>query len=140
MRALIIAALCLLSAVAVGEPSAPASGDALAQQLFPPELVMKYRQDIGFDDVQSKQLKDLVVHAQSHFLDLQWDLQSEAGKLADMLRPARVDESAAIAQADRVLALERQVKEAQLTLLIRIKNLLSTAQQDKLAALRGRTP
>ena len=41
-----------------------------------------------------------------------------------------------LAQVDKVLSLEREVKKAQLSLLIRIKNLLTDAQQGRLAELR----
>jgi len=117
-----------------------AGGDELAQYLFPPEQVLKFRQDIGLDDRQSKALKELVQQAQSHFLDLQWDLQADAGKLAQVLRAPRVDETAALAQVDRVLSQEREVKKAQLTLLIRIKNLLTPEQQQRLITLRDKAP
>jgi Spy/CpxP family protein refolding chaperone len=117
-------------------PIPPAPADELAQNLFTPDLVLKFRQDIGLDDAQSKSLKELVQNAQRRFLDLQWDMQAEAGKLGQLLRASRIDETAAIAQADKVLGMEREVKKAQLSLLVRIKNLLTPAQQDKLAELR----
>jgi len=49
-----------------------------------------------------------------------------------------VDETAVLAQVDKVLALERQVKRTQILLLVRIKNLLTEPQQAKLAELRAR--
>jgi Spy/CpxP family protein refolding chaperone len=121
-------------------PMPPPAPDELAQNLFAPDLVLKYRQDIALDDAQSKSLKELVTKAQSRFLDLQWDMQVEAGKLAQLLRASRIDENTAIAQADRVLGMEREVKKAQLSLLVRIKNLLTPAQQEKLAELRRKNP
>jgi hypothetical protein len=36
--------------------------------------------------------------------------------------------------------MEREIKEAQLLLLVRIKNLLTPAQQDKLIQLRHKNP
>jgi Spy/CpxP family protein refolding chaperone len=138
MKILIVVALILFGTLANAAPPGP--GDELAQNLFRPEQVLKYRQDIGLDDRQSGALKQLVQQAQTRFLDLQWDLQAEAGKLAQLLREPRVDESAAIGQADRVLTQEREVKKAQLTLLIRIKNLLTPEQQQKLMALREKSP
>jgi Spy/CpxP family protein refolding chaperone len=127
-------------AAAAETPPAPAAGDELAQNLFAPDVVLKYRQEIGLDDAQSKSLKELVQKAQARFLDVQWDMQSEATKLGVLLRAPRIEETAAIAQADKVLGMERQVKEAQLSLLIRIKNLLTPAQQDKLVELRRSGP
>jgi Spy/CpxP family protein refolding chaperone len=136
MKPISLLALALIGAMAMAQTPPPANGDELAQHLFAPELIAKYRQEIALDDAQAKQLKEMVQKAQSRFLDLQWDMQAEAGKLAQLLRSRRVDESAAIAQADRVMSMERDVKKAQLSLLIRIKNLLTDAQQNRLAELR----
>ena len=44
--------------------------------------------------------------------------------------------AAALAQVDKVLDREREIKRAQISLLIRIKNQLSVAQQNKLIELR----
>jgi Spy/CpxP family protein refolding chaperone len=63
-------------------------------------------------------------------------MRSEAGKLAQLLHASKIDETAAITQADKMLGMGREVKKAQLSLLVRIKKLLTPAQQDKLVALR----
>ena len=65
-------------------------------------------------------------------------MQAEAGKLTELLRQPRVDEAAALAQVDKVLGMEREVKRAQISLLIQIKNLLTPAQQQKLFDLRSK--
>jgi len=121
-----------------GQAAAPSTDDPIAQTLFTPELVMKYRQEIGLDENQSHTMKEAIQKAQAKFLDLQWDMQSEQQKLVQLLKAQPVDEAAAIAQVDRVLSQEREVKKVQLSLLIRIKNLLSEAQQTKLNELRRR--
>lgn len=140
MKRLLLLAVVFISAAAAGESPAPAAGDELAQNLFAPDVVFKFRQEIGLDDSQSKTLKELVQKAQGKFLDVQWDMQAEATKLGQLLRAPRIEETAALAQAGKVLGMERQVKEAQLSLLIRIKNLLTPAQQDKLVELRRENP
>jgi Spy/CpxP family protein refolding chaperone len=99
---------------------------------------MRYHQEIGLDDNQSKAIKDLVQKAQTRFLDMQWDMQSEAEKLVQLLKARPADETAILAQADRVLNLEREIKKAQISLLVRIKNTLTDAQQNKLMELRHR--
>jgi Spy/CpxP family protein refolding chaperone len=130
----------LFSAMAIAQTPAAGSTDDIAQNLFAPDLVFKYREDIGLDDAQAKALKSLVQNAQSRFLDLQWDMQADAGKLVQLLRTPKIDETAALAQVDKVLGMEREVKKAQLSLLIRIKNLLTPAQQQKLLELRSKGP
>ena len=145
MKYLMLIMALMISAVATAQsPPAGASPtgatDDIAQNLFAPDLVLKYREVIGLDDAQSRTLKGLVQKAQGRFLDLQWDMQAEAGKLVELLRPPRVDESAALAQVDKVLGMEHDVKRAQISLLIQIKNLLTPAQQQKLSDMRGRSP
>jgi Spy/CpxP family protein refolding chaperone len=135
-----VVALLLFSALAHAEAPPQASGDELAQFLYPPELVIKFRQEIALSDDQNQALKAAIQQAQARFLDLQWSLQDDVAKLRQALRAPRIDESAALAQVDRVLSREREVKKAQLALLIRIKNQLSPEQQTKLSALRGSTP
>jgi hypothetical protein len=114
----------------------PKGDDPIAQNLFPPELVMRYHSEIALDNSQSQAIKDLVQKAQTRFLDMQWNMQSESEKLVQLLKAHRVDETAVLAQVDHVLDLEREIKKAQISLLVRIKNTLTDAQQNKLMELR----
>ena len=67
-------------------------------------------------------------------------MQDQSQRLASMLDKPSVDQSAALAQVDEVLGVEREVKRAHMSLLIQIKNTLSAEQQAKLAAARGAGP
>jgi RNA polymerase sigma-70 factor (ECF subfamily) len=62
--------------------------------------------------------------------------EGESEKLADLLKGDTVDEKAALAQSERVLAAEQEIKQVHLALLIRIKNQLTPAQQKQLRELR----
>jgi Spy/CpxP family protein refolding chaperone len=123
---------------AAGSWAQKPADDPIAQALFPPELVMKYHQEINLDEGQSKAIKEAIQKAQTRFLDMQWDMQAEAEKLVKLLKARPVDESAVLAQVDQVLNREREIKKAQISLLIHIKNLLSESQQNKLTELRQR--
>jgi hypothetical protein len=48
-----------------------------------------------------------------------------------------VDEPKVLEQIDRVLSVERDVKRAQLSLMMKIKNELSEDQKSKLSKIRG---
>jgi len=108
----------------------------MAQSLFPPELVMRYSQEINLDEGQSKAIKEAIQKSQTKFLDMQWDMQGEAEKLVRLLNARPVDENAVLAQVDQVLNRERDIKKAQISLLVRIKNMLRDDQQNKLMELR----
>ncbi len=57
-----------------------------------------------------------------------------------MLDAPRIDESRALAQADRVMSLEHDVKKSHPALLIRIRNLLTDEQRAELAKMRKAEP
>jgi Spy/CpxP family protein refolding chaperone len=134
---LTLAALLLMAPAAPAQP--PPGEDPIAQNLFPPELVMQHSAEIGLDEKQRAAMKEAIQKAQAKFVDVQWDMQAESGKMVRLLQARPVDEAAVLAQAEKVLSLEREVKRTQLSLLIRIKNLLGDAQQDKLTQLRKRS-
>lgn len=111
--------------------------DPFGRLLFPPELVMQHQGEINLTDAQRTALSSAIQQAQAKFVDVQWKLSGEGEKLARLLQNATVDESQVLEQVDRILTLEREVKRAQMGLMVRIKNTLTAAQQAKLRELRG---
>lgn len=131
----LLAVFCLASVLRAETPAA----DPIAQNLYPPELIMRYGGDIGLDEKQRSAVKEAVQKAQTKFIDVQWQLQEESEKLVRLLQPKPIDEAAVLAQVERVLSLEREVKKTQISLLVRLKNLLTDPQERKLAELRKRS-
>jgi Spy/CpxP family protein refolding chaperone len=113
------------------------ASDPIAEAFFPPELVMQNQQAIGLSAEQKESLKNEMRQAQQQFTDLQWKLQDEVELMAKLISTGAVDEKQVLAQLDKVLAAEREVKRRQIALLVRIKNLLTADQQNKLRALRA---
>jgi len=131
------AAFVLLIALqAVVPPPARGEEDPLGGTLFPPELVLRHVVELRLEATQVDAIKREIQQVQPLFLDRQLELQTELGKLRSLLAPGRIDEAAALAQLDRILELEREVKRAQIGLLVRIKNLLGAEQQQRLEQLR----
>ena len=56
--------------------------------------------------------------------------------MTQFLQEKPVEEAKVMAQLDRVLTIENQAKKTQIALLVRIKNLLTPAQQTKMSALQ----
>lgn len=118
-----------------GEGGPP--NDPLERFLFPPEMVMQHQGEINLQDSQRTALQTAIQQAQAKFTDIQWKLSAEAEKLGKLLQSATVDETQTLDQVDRILTLEREMKRAQMGLMVRIKNTLTPAQQSKLRELRG---
>lgn len=108
----------------------------MMNDFFPPDLVMRYQQKIGLNASQQKYISTEMQKAQASFTQLQWSLHKEMEKLNQITNQANVKEATAIAQLDKILNLERQIKKQQLILMIRIKNKLTPQQKNTLRKLR----
>ncbi|HEV2718372.1 MAG TPA: hypothetical protein VG323_00015, partial [Thermoanaerobaculia bacterium] len=100
--------------------------------LIPPELIMQHAPEIALTDAQSATIRNEVRATQKKFIDLQWDMQEETTKMTQLLQQTTVYEAKVLERADKIMSLEREMKRAQLTLLVRLKNLLTPAQIAKL--------
>jgi len=114
--------------------------DPIGQSFFAPELVMQHQEAIGLSAEQKEYLKTEIHQAVLKSIELQWKQQDEMEKWVGLIKQPRVDEPQALAQLEKVLAAEREIKKQQITLLVRIKNKLTPEQQGKLSELRGKPP
>jgi hypothetical protein len=113
-------------------------GDPIARLLFPPDLLLGHAQELGLDEAQKKAIRTQVVESQKQFLDAQLTMQEASEELVRLLQERPVNESKALAAADKVMSLERMIKRAHLSLLIHLKNLLTPAQLAKAAEMQKR--
>jgi len=114
-------------------PTQPPHGpDPIAQNLFPPELIMQNRQALGLTEEQRSAIKDELMKASAKFNELNWQMQDEMETMANLTKGTSVDEKLVLAELDKILNIEREVKRTQLTLSIRIKNKLTAEQQAQL--------
>jgi Spy/CpxP family protein refolding chaperone len=135
MRAAILCICAALFAAGAARAQQP-DQDPMGQSFFAPELVMQHQEAIGLSAEQKDYFKTEIRAAQLKFTEWQWKLQDEMEKLVTLARQPRVDEPQALAQLEKVLAAEREIKRQQVTLLVRIKNKLTPEQQAKLSELR----
>lgn len=135
----VILAAALCAPLQAQKPSEmPSQQDPFARFLFPPELVMQHQAAIGLQEAQRTALQGAIQEAQAAVIKAQWELTSEAEKLTKLLDAPQLVEKDVLAQVDRILAIEREVKRAQVTLMVRIKNTLTPAQQARLRELRSK--
>src|SRR5256885_12696650 len=126
--------LCLSHAFAGQAPPS----DPVAENLFPPELVMQHQSEIKLTEDQRNALMAEIQKTQGRLVELQQRLQKEMEALGALLKKDDVDEQGALAQLDRVLNEERQIKRAHLVLVLGIKNKLTTEQEVKLREIKGK--
>jgi Spy/CpxP family protein refolding chaperone len=137
----------MLAAAALAAPPAPAlaqqqqapaiPSDPLFAALFPPELIMQHQRAIGLTDQQRDQISRLIQELQGRVVQLQWQLLDEMQQLTQLMSASRIDLDRALDQLDSVLEREKEIKQAHLGMLARIKNLLTPEQQAELERLRA---
>jgi Spy/CpxP family protein refolding chaperone len=138
---MLLIAVGLAGVAPVGAQQQPAppslQEEPLFEALYPPELIMQHRRAIGLTDEQRDAISRLIQELQGRVVRLQWELLDEMQQLTELMAGARIDLDRALDQLDNVLELEKQIKQAHLEMLARIKNLLSAEQQATLERLRG---
>jgi Spy/CpxP family protein refolding chaperone len=123
----------LLSACTLLAADKPAhQNDPFAGAFFPPELILQAREQIGLSQQQLETLQARVAKTQSQSEELRKKLEFETAALATLAKPERVEEAAILAQLDKVLNAERELKHLHISLVAAIKNLLTPEQQAKL--------
>ena len=135
---LVAAAFVAASSFAQQQPPQPPGDDPIGRYLVPPDLIMAHSQELNLQEKQRAAIKAEVQKAQSKFIDAQWDMKEETEKMVRLLQQTPADEARILEQADKVMALEREIKKTQLALLIRIRNVLTAEQMAKLEAIRRR--
>ena len=135
--------VALVAIVSIGAPPSCVSAqdstvqeDPLFEMLFQPELIMQHRRAISLTDAQRDAITGMLGQLQGRVVQLQWELLDEMQELTEIMGAQRVDLDRALDQLDSVLDTEKEIKQAHLEMLVRIKNLLSPEQQTSLARLR----
>ena len=128
----------IVAAMTVYAQQPPPDADPIGQQLFPPDLIMAHQEELRLQDKQRDAIKAEVLKAQPKFTEWQWEMSEETQKMVALLRMTPIDEEKVLAQADRIMAIERNVKRTHLSLLIRLKNLLTAEQITRLTQIRRR--
>jgi Spy/CpxP family protein refolding chaperone len=109
---------------------------ALESKLFPPELIMEHKAAIALLPAQQEVITKELDRTQSELVKLQWQLQTEKDRLVEVLAAPKVDEAKSRQAAESLMRAENAIKASHLGMLVRIKNVLTPAQQDQLRALR----
>ncbi len=116
----------------------PGPSEDFSQGLFTPELIMRHYREIGLSTEQRATITDAIRILQSDVVDPQWRLMEVSQNLTELLEATPIDEALALSVIDQVHEAEAEIKRANLSALIRIKNALTQEQREQLTELRSR--
>jgi Spy/CpxP family protein refolding chaperone len=117
-------------------PNPPPNPDPLAQLMFPPDLIMAHARQLNLTAEQKAFMRSEIQKTTATFQDLQWKLQDQVELLQETMKSSSVNEQQALAQLDKVLDIEREIKRLHIGLAVRLKNQLTPEQQDQLHKMR----
>ena len=103
--------------------------------LFPPDLILREADALGLTDEQRDSVAALVKETKQAFVDEKPKLKDTTETLGQSLKASSVPEQMALDQFTALLEAEKEMKRAQFLMLVRAKNLLTPAQQEKLRTI-----
>ena len=104
--------------------------------MFPPDFILGHARQLGLNDEQKSYMRGEVQKTMASFTELQWKLQDETEQLHETLKGTSVNEQQALAQLNKVLDIEREIKRLHIGLGVRLKNRLTPEQQSQLQRMR----
>jgi Spy/CpxP family protein refolding chaperone len=125
---------------APNRPPHPPNPDPWAHLMFPPDMIMNHARQLNLTEEQKAFMRAEIQKTTASFQDLQWKLQDQMELLQETMKSTSVNEQQALAQLDKVLDLEREIKRLHIGLAVRLKNRLTPEQQDQLHKMRMEHP
>ena len=114
----------------------PPNPDPLAHLMFPPDMIMGHARQLNLTDEQKAFMRAEIQKSTVTFQELQWRLQDQMELLQETMKSSSVNEAQALAQLDKVLDVEREIKRLHIGLAVRLKNRLTPEQQEQLHKMR----
>jgi hypothetical protein len=129
--------LCLLaiSSLGAGAAMAEAPKDVFKGKLFAPNIILEHRDALQLSKDQFTAIRAAVVEVQAGVAEYEWDMQDAYRALMLELDKSPIDEEKVLQHASTALLAENQVKKMQMTMLVRLKNLLTADQVSHLESV-----
>ena len=124
---------------APGQPNQPRppNHDPLAHLMFPPDMILNHARQLSLTDEQKTFMRGEIQRTTASFQELQWKLHDQMELLHETMKATSVNEQQALAQLEKVLELERDIKRLHIGLAVRLKNRLTAEQQETLHKMRS---
>ncbi len=123
-------------------PAAPASPpeprleNPIEEHLFPPEFILQQGEKIRLSEKQREAIETDVKTLQEQLPAQEASLRNEASILGSLIPQSTTDEAQLLAQLDKVLEQERQIKRLQLGTMFRIRKRLTPEQLTRLQDIK----
>ena len=114
----------------------PYPPDPLGDVMFTPDTILGHAGQLGLTADQKAYMRSEIQKTTANFHELQWKLQDQMELLHETMKSSSISEEQALAQLNKVLDIEREIKRLHFGLAVRIKNRLTPEQQEQLQKIR----
>lgn len=122
--AMLLIACLSAGAVFADNPKA----DIFKGKLFAPDIILQQQAQLNLSKQQFTAIRAAVVEVQSRVAEHEWDMREAYQALMLELDKAPINEVEVLKHATTALLAENEVKKKQMTMLIKLKNLLNAEQ------------
>lgn len=134
-----ITLLAMVAALTVNaEPQQPR--DQLQDMFLPPELIMQNQEALALSDEQREAIHSRLQKLGPDFEQKQQALQQQFQAMQQLLRDEKIDEPKLMAQFNKILDQENEIKKMQFGLMLHIHETLSSEQRAKAQKLKQEWP
>ena len=131
--------LVLLALACFGATVAMAAGpkeDVFKGKLFAPNVILENQAELDLSKQQFTEIRRAVVDVQANVAEHEWDVAEAYQNIMAELDRSPIDEEQVLEHVAAALRAENEVKKLQVTMLIRLRNLLTDEQIEYLESLR----
>ena len=135
-RLILLAGLCLLIASAnAGAQGKIPKDDPFQGKLFAPNVILEHQDALELTRDQFTAIRAAVVAVQGNVAEYEWDLREAYQRVLRDLDENPIDEAQVLANVEKALLAENEVKKQQVALLIQLRNLLTDEQLNYLRSI-----
>lgn len=131
-------ALLLALGLAIAAPALAEEGkdEPFKGKLFPPNVILEHKDQLNLTKQQFTDIRAAVVEVQSGVAEHEWDMAEAYQAMMAELDRETIDQAVILEHAEAALRAENEVKKKQISMLVRLRNLLN---KEQIAYLRSVT-
>jgi Spy/CpxP family protein refolding chaperone len=128
MRKVILIVLALAGLASMTAAAAGPKEDVFKGKLFAPNVILEHQAELNLSKQQFAAIREAVVEVQAGVASHEWDVREAYQAMMAELDKSPVDERQVLEHVNAALLAENEVKKLQVTMLVRLKNLLTDEQ------------
>ena len=123
-------ALLLILGLVFAAPTVAAEGkdEPFKGKLFPPNVILEHKDQLNLTKQQFTEIRAAVVEVQSGVAEHEWDMAEAYQAMMTELDRETIDQAVVLEHATVALRAENEVKKKQISMLVKLRNLLNNEQ------------